>query len=288
MNPFLSLIIVTYNSQDFIAECLRSVERARAKVKDMGRDEGQEVETIVVDNASTDRTVEIVKQFGWVHLICNRKNLGFAAGINRGAREARGEWLLLLNPDCVVEENAFAELHKFVQTCDLQIAVIGLQLLNPDGTLQPSGRKFPKVWEFVLALLGFHRWAETRWFEGRDFTQVQEVDEVSGAALAIRRKVFEQVGGMDESFFLFFEELDLCRRVKNAGWKTVYLPSAKVKHHWGASVKRFPEVARKSQRQSAIRYFKKHHGSIASILVAIAFALRDIVHRLFAPIGQRR
>jgi len=295
LRPFVSVIIVTYNSQEFIGDCLKSVERAGLKacehVKAQAREvesaeepqwasEGEFWETVVVDNASTDGTVEVVKRFEKVRLIRNPENLGFAAGVNRGARKAKGEWLLLLNPDCIVDGNAFVELHKFARTADEKIAIVGLQLLNPDGTLQPSGRRFPKVWEFVLALLGFHRWMEARWFEGRDFTKVQEVDEVSGAALAVRREVFERVGGMDEGFFLFFEELDLCRRVKAEGWKVVYLPEAKVKHLWGASVKRVPELARKAQMGSAIRYFRKHHGSLAAGLVAIAFCLRNFAHKI--------
>lgn len=278
-HPFMSVIIVTYNSQGFIGDCLKSVERAglqacrRARVCEFW-------ETIVVDNASTDETIEVVKRFERVRLICNDENLGFAAGVNRGAKEAKGEWLLLLNPDCIVDEKAFAELYEFAQSGDEKIAVIGLQLLNPDGTLQPSGRRFPKVWEFTLALLGFHRQMEASWFEGRDFTKLQEVDEVSGAALAIRRKVFEQVGGMDEGFFLFFEELDFCRRVKSVGWKVVYLPSAKVRHHWGASVKQVPKVARSAQRRSAILYFRKHHGLLSASLIALALYLRDCAHKL--------
>ncbi len=293
--PFLSVIVVTYNSQEFIRECLESIERAGMQVcehvstqshKNAGTKERKPTsecefwETIAVDNASRDGTVEIVKRFKWVRLIRNPENLGFAAALNLGAREAKGKWLLLLNPDCILDENAFSELYKFVRNGDEKIAVIGFQLLNPNGTLQPSGRRFPKVWEFVLALLGFHRWMEARWFEGRDFTKVQEVDEVSGAALAIRHEVFEQVGGMDESFFLFFEELDLCRRVKAGGWRIVYLPNARVKHHWGASVKQVPELAKRAQKQSAIHYFRKHHCPLAAIFVAIAFNLRDFASKL--------
>ncbi len=295
IRPFLSVIVVTYNSQEFIGECLESIERAgmrvcdsasvqaskNAETKELKRTSECEFwETIVVDNASTDGTVEIVKRFEWVRLIRNPQNLGFAAAVNLGAREAKGEWLLLLNPDCILDENAFSELYKFVRNSDEKIAIIGFQLLNPDGTLQPSGRRFPKVWEFVLALLGFHRWMEARWFEGRDFTKVQEVDEVSGAALAIRHEVFKQVGGMDESFFLFFEELDLCRRVKAGGWKIVYLPNARVKHYWGASVKQVPELAKRAQKQSAIHYFRKHHCPLAATFVAVAFNLRNFASKL--------
>lgn len=282
--PFLSVIIVTYNSQDFIGDCLKSVERAGEKAHQyLNLKADRFWETIVVDNASRDKTREVVSRFENVRLICNEVNRGFAAGINAGAKEARGQWLLLLNPDCVLDEKAFIALYEFVQNSDGDVAVIGLRLLNPDGTLQPSGRKLPKVWEFVLALLGFHRLMEARWFAGRDFSAVQEVEEVSGAALAIRREVFEKVGGMDEGFFLFFEELDLCRRVKEAGWKVVSLPEAKVKHLWGASVKRVPNIARRAQCQSAFRYFRKHHGLAAAILVSIAFSFRNLVHKIRSP-----
>ncbi|MCS7265108.1 MAG: glycosyltransferase family 2 protein [Armatimonadetes bacterium] len=287
MRPFLSVIIVTYNSQEFIGDCLKSVEIAglNAFRKAIGQERNHASEckfweTIVVDNASTDRTVEIVKGFEWVRLICNRENLGFASGVNKGARESKGEWLLLLNPDCIVDENAFAKLYEFAQKSDERIAVIGMQLINPEGTIQPSGRRFPKVWEFLLALLGFHQKMEANWFKGRDFSKLQEVEEVSGAAFAIKSKVFQQVGGMDENFFLFFEELDLCRRVRAEGWKIVYLPEAKVQHLWGASVKKVPNLARKAQKKSAIFYFHKHHGLLAAILVAIAFSLRDFAHKI--------
>jgi GT2 family glycosyltransferase len=152
VRPFLSVIIVTYNSQDFIGECLKSVERAIEKVK--GRDWGLGIEIIVVDNASTDGTAEIVRQFKSVRLICNIQNLGFAAGVNRGAKVAQGDWLLLLNPDCVVDENALSTLADFVQNCGDEVAIVGLQLLNADGTLQPSGTALPESLGVHLGAVG--------------------------------------------------------------------------------------------------------------------------------------
>lgn len=278
MRPFLSVLIVTYNAQPFIRECLQSVFQAGEKLRS---EMALEWEAIVVDNASEDDTVACVRQFEGVKLIANGTNAGFAAGVNLGARQAVGEWLLLLNPDCVVDEKAFVTFAQFAQSDEANsVGIVGWQLLNPDGTLQPSGRRFPKAWEFALALLGFHRWMEGRWFSGRHFTQRQEVEEVSGAALAIRRRVFEQVGGMDEGFFLFFEELDLCQRVKAAGWRIVYLPEAKVRHYWGASVKGVPERARRAQRESALRYFRKHHGFGAFLLIWMAFGLQHLLRQL--------
>lgn len=283
MRPFISVIVVTYNSQNFIADCLKSIFRAECKVQRVGL--GTEV--IVVDNASQDETVRIVRQFNGMQLIANHDNLGFAAGVNVGARDANGEWLLVLNPDCVLDENAFVALNAFVRSPvanrHLPIAIIGLQLLNPDGSLQPSGRRFPTAWEFALATLGFRRWMDARWFTGRNFSQVQEVDEVSGAAFAVRREAFEQVGGMDDSFFLFFEDLDLCRRIKAAGWRIVYLPDAKVKHAWGASVKQAPVSARLAQQHSALRFFRKHHGCVAATLVRMALLLQQLGRFLRRP-----
>jgi N-acetylglucosaminyl-diphospho-decaprenol L-rhamnosyltransferase len=234
MHPFLSAIIVTHNAAPFVADCLQSLRRACLRLREAT---GQTAEIIVLDNASCDETIAVVRRFPDVTLLVNEDNEGFAAGIHRGAQLASGEWLLVLNPDCVLDENALVALHDFLAPHPSspdphRIGVVGFQLLHPDGRLQPSGRRFPKVWEFALAALGFQRCMETRWFAGRNFSVPQEVDEVSGAAFAIRRAAFEQVGGIDDGFFLFFEELDLCRRLKAAGWRIVSLPTAKASHAW--------------------------------------------------------
>ncbi|GBC99672.1 N-acetylglucosaminyl-diphospho-decaprenol L-rhamnosyltransferase [bacterium HR17] len=279
MHPFVSVIVVTYNAAAVIADCLRSVERA-------GTHAGVRWETIVVDNASTDGTAAIVRQLGDGHLICHAENRGFAAGVNAGAQVARGDWLLVLNPDCELDAQALAAFCTFIQSPAAHhppVAVVGFQLLHPDGQLQPSGRRFPTTGEFVLAALGWHRVVNARWFAGRDFTRVQDVDEVSGAAFAVRRDAFAQVGGMDDGFFLFFEELDLCRRLKSAGWRIVYLPTAKVRHRWGASVSQVPALARLAQQHSALRYFRKHHGCAAAMAVRMALLLQQFARFLRRP-----
>ena len=281
MQPFLSVIIVTYNAAPFVADCLQSLRRACLRLRQVT---GQTAEIIVVDNASCDETVAIVRRFPDVTLLVNEDNEGFAAGIHRGAQLASGEWLLVLNPDCMLDENAPVALHEFLSRPNTQdIGVIGFQLRHLDGRLQPSGRRFPMVWEFALAALGFQRLMEARWFRGRNFFIPQEVDEVSGAAFAVRRAAFEQVGGMDDGFFLFFEELDLCRRLKAAGWRIVSLPTAKASHAWGASVKRVPALARLAQQHSALRYFRRHHGCVAAMLVRFALLLQLLGRFLRRP-----
>ncbi|MFA0731420.1 MAG: hypothetical protein LKKZDAJK_001192 [Candidatus Fervidibacter sp.] len=281
MQPFLSVIIVTYNAAPFVADCLQSLRRACLRLRQVT---GQTAEIIVVDNASCDETVAIVRRFSDVTLLVNEDNDGFAAGIHRGAHIASGKWLLVLNPDCMLDENALVTLHAFLSRPNTQdIGVIGFQLRHLDGRLQPSGRRFPTVWEFALAALGFQRLMEARWFRGRNFFIPQEVDEVSGAAFAVRRAAFEQVGGMDDGFFLFFEELDLCRRLKAAGWRIVSLPTAKASHAWGASVNQVPALARLAQQHSALRYFRRYHGCAAAILVRFALLLQLLGRFLRRP-----
>ncbi len=284
MRPFLSVLIVTYNAQAFIGDCLQSVRQAGERLQ---ATTGETWEAIVVDNASTDATVSVMQQFSWAKLIVNPKNRGFAAGVNRAAQEAKGEWLLLLNPDTQLDKDAFVAFYRFVGSEKFApLGVVGFQLFHPNGSLQPSGRRFPRLWEFLFAVLGGHRWMERRWLTERDFSLPQEVDEVSGAALAVRREAFEQVGGMDEGFFLFFEELDLCRRLKAAGWRVVYFPDAKVRHRWGASVKQVPALAQRAQRVSAIRYFRKHHGKVAAWLVQGAFIVQQFGRALKTLLGR--
>lgn len=281
MRPFLSAIIVTYNAAPFIADCLQSLQRACLRLRQAT---GQTAEIIVVDNASCDETVAIAARFSDVTLLVNEDNEGFAAGINRGAHRALGQWLLVLNPDCMLEENALVALHDFLSCPNTQdIGVIGFQLQHLDGRLQPSGRRFPTPWEFALAVLGFQRLMEARWFRGRHFFLPQEVDEVSGAAFAVRRAAFEQVGRMDDGFFLFFEELDLCRKVKVAGWRIISLPTAKAAHAWGKSVKQVPALACLAQQHSALRYFRRYHGCAAAMLIRFALMLQLFLRFLRRP-----
>ena len=225
----LSIIVVSWNVRDLLATCLASLPR------------GPQV--IVVDNASSDGSADMVAaQFPEVALQANDRNRGFTGGNNDGLRLATGSYVLFLNPDTVVDEDALPLLVEYLDAHP-SVGVVGPQLRYGDGTLQSSRRRFPTL---VTALfestpLAWHwpparnPWAMRYRMEDRPAGATQEVDWLVGAALLTRRAVLDQVGGFDEGYFMYSEELDWQRRVKQAGWHVVYLPDAIITHYEGKS-----------------------------------------------------
>lgn len=226
------------------------------------------VEVIVVDNASTDGSAEMVQaEFPGVHLVANDENRGFPAANNQGLAVAQGRYIFLLNPDTEVLGDGLATMVAFADTHP-DVGMLGPQLLNPDGSVQSSRRRFP-----TLATAFFestwlqpyapHRVLERYYVEDRPDDIVQEVDWVYGAAMMARREAIEQVGPMDEGFFMYSEELDWCRRFRGAGWRVVYLPTAQVVHHEGKSSEQIVAARHIHFQTSKVRYFRKHHGRVA-------------------------
>lgn len=219
----ISVIIVSYNSSKTIKDCLTSVLQSL-----------QAVEVIVVDNASTDNTVDIVKGFGSkVKLIESKENLGFSKGNNLGVKNSHGEYLIFLNPDTKLISKDTVE--KLVKTLEENpgFGLIGPKLLYPDGTIRKTARNLPTVGgaigEYILKREGVY-----------DFYQpggstLIEVESVVGACMVIKKRLFERVGGFDEKYFLYFEDLQLCKDIRSAGFKVGYLPEVKVEHIEGVS-----------------------------------------------------
>jgi GT2 family glycosyltransferase len=229
--PALSIIIVSWNVQADLQQCLTSLQA--------NADSPHEV--IVVDNDSHDGTREYLASLSHVQAVCNDSNRGFAAANNQGLMIAEGtQWLLLLNPDTIVPAGALRELLAFAAS-QPQAGVVGPRLLNSDGSLQYSCRHFPSIWAamFRHTLLGrlFPQAAATRDYLMADWDHatVREVDWVSGACLLLRREVYEQIGGLDEGFFWGSEDVDLCLRVKQAGWQVWYTPRPAITHAIGRS-----------------------------------------------------
>lgn len=234
--PVLSVVIVSWNVRDDLEECLQSL------VEDERRNlESGEIEVIVVDNASTDGTTEMVKrEFPQVKLIVNHENLGFTKANNIGIRHSRGKYILLLNPDTVLYRGA---LRALIDCADSHpgAGIIGAKLLNPDGSLQHSARSFPDVGAglFRNTLLGrlFPNNPFIRRYLLMDFNydEVREVDWVSGAAMLIRRDLIERVGCLDERFWAYCEDVDICWRAWQSGFKVLFCPKAVVVHKVGRS-----------------------------------------------------
>jgi GT2 family glycosyltransferase len=256
----LSALIVNWNVRDLLRRCLQSV---------LTHSFPGSLEVIVVDNGSTDGSVEMVRtEFPQVHLIANPDNRGFTAANNQGLAVARGRYVLLLNPDTEVVDDALATMVAFVDTHP-DVGVVGPQLLNPDGTVQSSRRRFPTLATALFESTWLQPYAPrrllTRYYVlDRSDDEVQDVDWVTGAALMARREAIEQVGPLDEEFFMYSEELDWCRRFRAAGWRVVYLPTARVIHHEGKSSEQVLPARHIHFQTSKVRYFRKYHGPVAA------------------------
>ncbi len=253
----LSIVIVTWNVCQLLEKCLRSIFM---KTSDL------EFEVIVVDNNSQDNTKTMVgNEFPQARLIVNAENLGFAKANNIGIKKARGEFILILNPDTEILENSLKKTVKFMEK-NPDVAVTGVKLLNPDGSLQPSVRRFPTPLSQTLLLLKiYHLFPQLKVFtyylaKDFDYNKTQEVDQIMGAFMMIRNDIFREVGLFDENFYLWFEEVDFCKRVKKACQKVVYFPGSQIIHHRNQSFKQVFKFKRQFLfYKSALRYFNKHH-----------------------------
>lgn len=241
-------------------------------------------EVIVVDNASTDGSAKMVKrEFPQVVLVENSKNAGFAAANNQGIAIAKGRYILLLNSDTIVLENAIRKTVEFADSRP-SVAVVGCRVLNSDRTIQQTCFMFPSVLNMLLSSTYLYKLFPKSKFFGRermtwwDRSNVREVDIVTGCFMLVRRKGVEQVGMMDEQFFMYGEETDWCYRFKHTGWKVLFTPTAEIIHLGRASSKQIKPEMRLQLSGSILLFFRKHKGwaqyILACLFTALFFLLR--------------
>jgi GT2 family glycosyltransferase len=271
----LSVIIVNYNVRAFLENAIVSVCKASG---------GLQAEVIVVDNASDDGSVEMMRQkFPSVKLIVNEKNLGFATANNIALREAHGKYVLLLNPDTVVQEDTLHVMMEFLdQHPDVGLA--GCKILNPDGTLQLACRRsFPTPWVAFTKIVGLSAvFPRSKTFsrynlEYLDPDDTYEVDAVSGSFMFFRREIVEQVGTLDEQFFMYGEDLDWCYRTKKAGWKICYVHATQIIHYKGESARR-SDIDEVKLFYQAMRVFVQKHfarGPFVDTVLRVGIAVRE-------------
>jgi GT2 family glycosyltransferase len=275
----VSIVIVSWNTRDLLRDCLKSIA---AETKDVS------FETIVVDNASKDSTDAMVaNEFPEVILIKNEVNRGFAAANNQGIRQGRGRYILLLNPDTIILDRA---IYKTIAFADARqdIGIVGCQVYLDDRSVQRTGFAFPSPWNLFLTLSGLSRaFAKSRllgapelgWWD-RDTEQ--DVDVISGMFMLIRREALSEVGDLDESYFVYTEEADLCFRFASAGWRRVFTPSARIIHVCGgsASTKQVSVKMFVQMQKSTMIYFEKNNGLMAwfsaKIIYVVSNSLRGI------------
>ena len=278
----LSIIIVNWNTRDLLAQCLHSV------LTDIRALPSLRVETLVVDNASTDGSVQLVwKQFPWVQLIVNKKNVGFATANNQAIRASLGRYVLLLNSDTKIKLGALKTLVDFLDS-HVQAGAVGAYLLNSDETtLQTSCYPFPTLWRElwrlfhldVLYPVGIYQMAN--W----DLNTAREVDVIQGAALMLRREALNQVGLLDERYFMYTEEVDLCYRLQKGGWLLFWVPQSKVVHYGGQSAKQVAADMFLCLYQSKLIFIKKHYGSLATKIYKFILFAATITRLLLTPLA---
>jgi len=252
----LSVVIPSYNTRELIEQALRTVQEAS---------EGLRVEIFVVDNASRDGSPEMVaERFPDVELIVNEANLGFAAANNLAFRRVRGRYVLLLNSDTIVRPDTLRRLLEFLDQHP-EAGAAGCKILNPDGTLQLESRRgFPTPMAALYKLAGLSRlFPRNRRFGHYNLTyldpeQVGEVDALSGSCMMVRREVLEQVGLLDEAYFMYGEDLDWCYRMRQAGWSIYYTPDTEIIHFKGESGR--PEQLRVEfrKKEAMVIFVRKH------------------------------
>ncbi|MFQ5944681.1 MAG: glycosyltransferase family 2 protein [Anaerolineae bacterium] len=280
-DPDLSIVVVSWNVRDLLDRCLLSVRPFLERRE--GRD--LQAEVIVVDNRSEDGGPEMVQaKYPEVRLIETGENLGFTRGNNLGISESRGRYLLLLNPDTEVRGEAPGVMVSYLEDRP-RVGIVGPQLLNPDGTVQSSRRRFPTLATAVMESTVVQGWSPRNpvlaryYILDRPDDEIQEVDWLVGACLLVRRQAAEEVGPLDERFFMYSEELDWCRRMVDAGWGVVYLPTAQVLHHGGKSSEQVLPLRHIQFQRSKILYFRKHHGRLQAILLRL-FLLANYAYLL--------
>ncbi|MFA5413711.1 MAG: glycosyltransferase family 2 protein [Patescibacteria group bacterium] len=254
----LSIIIVNWKVKDLLEKCLRSIFEQTKNIN---------FEVFVVDNASGDGSIEMVREkFHQVDLTASQDNLGFAKGNNLAIKKSRGRYILLLNPDTEILDNALEKMVRFMDAHP-ECGISGCKLLNPDLSLQSSVRAFPDLASQIFILLKIHHLLPNTkamykyLVQNFDYKKVQEVDQVMGAFMMIRREVLDKIGPLDENFWIWFEEVDFCKRAKEAGFKIFYTPEAKIIHYFGQSFKQAMGVKKQKDFNRSLSYYFKKHGT---------------------------
>ena len=272
----LSIVIVSYNVRAYLEECLQSVRKAL---------EGIEGEVWVVDNNSQDDSVETLRRdYPWVRLVANTENMGFARANNLAIRQSQSDYVLLLNPDTVVEEPTLRGVLDFMDAHP-EAGGAGVMMHNADGTLAPESRRgLPTPWVAGLKMLGF---TKRYYMSHLLWDQPGRIDVISGAFCMLRRKAIDQVGLLDEDFFMYGEDIDLSYRLLKGGWQNWYLPFS-ITHYKGKSTQKTDYRYVHIFYQAMLIFFRKHYSHLSflyaiPVKIAIYFrafiALTDILRK---------
>jgi GT2 family glycosyltransferase/lipopolysaccharide/colanic/teichoic acid biosynthesis glycosyltransferase len=283
--PDVSVIIVNYNIRDFLHQSLVSLQNALKGIRS---------EIFVVDNASDDGSAEMVKRrFPRVRLIANIANLGFAKANNIALKQARGKFLLLINPDTIVQEDTIRVMVEFLRSHP-EAGLAGCKILNPDGSFQPACRRgFPTPWIAFAKIVGLSKlFPKTKLFGKYNLTylnteETYPVDAVSGSFMMVRKETLEQVGELDERFFMYGEDIDWCYRIRQAGWQVFYVHSTQIIHYKGESTRRSSMDEIHTFYEAMHLFVEKHFRSSGFFKIVLRLSITAVSSAVFITSALR-
>jgi len=264
----LSIVIVSYNVRHYLDLCLQSVQKAL---------EGVDGEVFVVDNASSDDTMTVLpSRYPWVHFIVNEENLGFARANNIAIRQSKGKYVLLLNPDTTVAEQTLKGVVRFMDEHP-KAGGAGVMMHNEDGTLAPESRRaIPTPWVSALKMLGF---TKRYYMSHLPWDEANRIEVISGAFCFLRRTALDQIGLLDEDYFMYGEDIDLSYRLLKGGWENWYLPQS-ITHYKGKSTRKTDYRYVHVFYQAMLIFFRKHYNHLSifyTLPVKIAIYFRAFI-----------
>ena len=274
----LTVIIVNWNTRELTRQCLVSLHNPLPELA---------VEIFVVDNASSDGSPQMIRDhFPQVRLVENSGNLGFATANNQAVRLSSGRNILLLNSDTIVKPGAIEKLVGFMEASP-HAGAAGARLLNPDGSQQYSCSPTPTLGREIKRMFHLPGVRSDGYYEMKNWetSQPVKVDVLLGACLLLRRQVLEQVGLLDEGYFMYTEEVDLCYRIQEGGWQLYWIPQAEVIHYGGQSTHQASQEMFSRLYESKVRYFRRHHGNIAMVEYKLVLVGASIFRLLLFPLA---
>jgi GT2 family glycosyltransferase len=278
----ISVVIVGWNAKHYLELCLESLAKAPPR---------RSMEVLVVDNASTDGSVELIEtKFPWVKLIKSSENLGFAKGNNVAIRQCQGRYVALVNPDVIVFPGCLDALADFLDE-NPRVGNVGPRVLNPDMSMQSTCRRFPTLWNNFCSATGLStRFKNSRFLAGEHMfyfphDRTLAVDVLVGCFSMIRREAFDAVGLLDEGLFMYGDDVDWCRRARNAGWQVVFYPGGQAIHDRGKITAPYPVRFAIAQQRSVLHYWTKHHSFLGVLGIRSIILFHHLLRYTFSALS---
>ena len=267
----ISIIIVNYNVKEFIIPCIKSIyKHSKSDLK---------FEVIVVDNNSKDNSVkELKKAFLDIQLIANKTNVGFSKAVNQGVKVSKGQFIFILNPDTLIQNDCIKIMHSEALKLE-RMGVCAPKIFNNKGILERSFWKFPSLINTVFSIFHLDFLNYYKNYSNKKFNNKTSVESVSGCAIFMKKRVFNELNGFNEKLF-WMEDIDLCKRLIIKGYEIFYLPNAEIIHFKGRSAKKNYKISISNQLLSKIKYFNIHHTKFSYIVITLTIAFSSMIKLL--------